>query len=365
MSADAVASQCTGPRLRCALRIAAPRAAPMRRGYARKPGNDWHPLPVTGEMTGYQDTAGKPMTQPERSTVSVTEDDIKTYARDGAVCLRGVLSAGQVEELLPDARRITVDKEDVGLLPTYPGRYMARRVESFRRLVFDSPAAEAAARAMQSSEARFFFDEIFAKPPNSDEKTIWHCDRMGWPVSGKMVPSLWLPLTPITHANSLEIIAGTHTQDVPYWLFSPNARKMIRPPDRAPHPDGEAMRADPANRFLTWEMEPGDMLLIHPWALHYSHGNPTDGWRIAVSLRVFGDDIRWAPRPDCVNLAGVSFDEMIDGEPPAGPLFPLLWSADGRRDDDSEYPRGFATTWHRARRDDVNEFEEFQRLSAK
>lgn len=295
----------------------------------------------------------------------VTEEDILTYRRDGAVCLRGVLGADRVEELLADAQRITVEKQDVGLLPTYPGRYMSRRVESFRRLAFDSPLAEVAGRVMESNEIRFFFDEIFAKPPQSDEKTIWHSDRMGWPVSGGMVPSLWLPLTPISHENSLEVIAGTHTQDVRYWLFSPNARKMIKPDDRSPHPDGEAMRADPNNRFLTWEMEPGDLLIIHPWALHYSHGNPTDGWRIAVSLRVFGDDIVWDPRPDCVNLAGVSFDEMIDGERPAGPLFPLLWSADGRRDDDSEFPRGFATSWTRERRDDVNEFEEFKRLSAR
>jgi hypothetical protein len=76
-------------------------------------------------------------------------------------------------------------------------------------------------------------------------------------------------------------------------------------------------------------------------------------------VRVFGDDIRWAPRPDCVNLAGVSFDEMLDGERPEGPLFPLLWSADGRRDGDERVPRGFATRWKGAARD-VNEYETFK-----
>jgi hypothetical protein len=101
--------------------------------------------------------------------------------------------------------------------------------------------------------------------------------------------------------------------------------------------------------------------VVHPWALHYSHGNPTDDWRIAVSVRVFGDDIRFEPRPDCVNLAGVSLDEMIAGEPPSGPLFPLLWSAEGHRDDDSEFPRGFATRWTRARRADVNEYDAFNK----
>lgn len=293
----------------------------------------------------------------------ITEEDIRTYERDGAVCLRQVFDAEWIELLRPVARRLVVDKEEFGLLPNVPGRYMSRRIAEFRRLVFDSPLAEAAARVMRSKEARFYFDEIFAKAPRSAEKTIWHTDRMGWPVEGKMVPSLWMPLGPITRANSLECIAGSHSQDVRYWLFSPNARKMLQPADRTSHPDCEPLRRDPAVRFLAWDMEPGDLLIVHPWTLHYSGGNPDDDWRIAISVRVFGDDIRWAPRPDCVNLAGVSFDEMIEGERPAGPLFPLLWSRNGRRDGDERFPRGFATTWSSERRDDLNEYALFEKLS--
>jgi hypothetical protein len=291
---------------------------------------------------------------------AVTQDDIDTYERDGVVMLRGVCNQDWIDKLLPIAMRLAAGKEDFGLLPSYPGRYMARTIPEFRELAFHSPVAEAACRVMRSKEAHFFFDEIFAKGPQSSEKTIWHTDRMGWPVSGKMVPSLWMPLTRVTKANSLECIAGSHTQDVRYWLFSPNARKMIKPPDRVSHPDCEPLRTDPSVRFLTWDMEPGDLLVVHPWTLHYSHGNPTDGWRIAVSVRVFGDDIVWDPRPDCVNLAGISLDEMIPGERPSGPLCPLVWSEDGRRDDaDALYPRGFATRWSRARKADVNEYDVF------
>jgi len=60
----------------------------------------------------------------------------------------------------------------------------------------------------------------------------------------------------------------------------------------------------------------------------------------------------------------VSFDEMIEGEAPDGDLFPLLWSAAGRRDDDSRYPRGFATSWAAQRRDLVNESGKFEQLQA-
>jgi hypothetical protein len=297
----------------------------------------------------------------------ITDAERGDYQRDGVVCLRQVFDPDWLKSLEAPARRLLIDKHDFGLLPTYPGRYTARVIPEFRRFVFESPLAEAAGRALGSRTVRFFFDEIFAKAPQSEDKTIWHNDRMGWPTSpaSKMIPSLWVPLTPIVKANSLEVIVQTQHDDVRYWLFSPNARKMIKPPDRAPHPDGEAMRKDPkyADRFRTWDMAIGDMLVLHPWVLHYSHGNPTDDWRIALSVRVFGDDVRWSPRPDCLNIAGVSFDEMLEGEEPGGDLFPLLWSEDGRRDDDSRYPRGFATSWRSTqRRDEVNEGKLFNKL---
>jgi ectoine hydroxylase-related dioxygenase (phytanoyl-CoA dioxygenase family) len=295
----------------------------------------------------------------------ISDEDIAVYERDGAVCLRRVLDRDWIELLEPIARRVIIDKADVGLLPTIPGRYMARRIPEYRRFVFESPIAEAAGRVMRSKEIRFFFDEFFAKPPQSDAKTLWHCDRMGWPVTGTMVPSIWIPLTPIVKANCLEVLAGTQHDDVPYWLFSPNARKMIKPDDRASHPDVESRRGEPGLRFLTWDMDPGDILIVHPWVLHYSAGNPTDDWRIAISERVFGDDIRWAPRPDCVNLAGVSFDEMIEGERPDGALFPLLWSEDGRADDDGAYPRGFSTRWEKRDMGTINDYAKFKEMQQK
>lgn len=290
----------------------------------------------------------------------ITEEEIRAYERDGVVLLRGIIDPAWFDELQPVAKRITAGKEDFGLLPTYPGRYMSRTVEEFRRFIFDSPVAEAAARVMRSKEVRFFFDEFFAKGPRSSEATIWHTDRMGWPTVGNMVPSIWIPMADVAEENCLECILGSHDRDDRYWLFSPNARQMVRPDDRITHPDEAKLRADPNNTFKQWEMKAGDMLIVHPWTLHYSHGNSADDWRIAISIRVFGDDIRWKPRPDCVNLAGVSFDEMIEGEKPGGQMFPLLWSESGERDGDGAFPRGFATSWSRERRGDVNEYDVFK-----
>lgn len=277
--------------------------------------------------------------------IPITDDDVETYNRDGVVCIRKLFDQDWVDMLLPIVRRLVIDKERMGLLPTAPLRNPGRMIEEVRQFSFFSPLGEAAGRILQSKEIRYFFEEFFAKAPQSSEKTIWHADRAGWPVAGQMVPSIWVALTPIVRANSLEVIVGSHKHDELYWLFSPNARKMIQPPDRLNHPDGESLRDHPDVEFRTWEMEPGDTLFLHPWALHYATGNPTDNWRFALSSRVFGDDIVWAPRPDCLNMPGASFDEMIPGIKPRGPGYPLLWSEDGRKDSIESHPKGFATAW--------------------
>ena len=285
------------------------------------------------------------MTFNRRPLRDITDEDRETYARDGTVCLRRVFNQDWIAALLPIARRVIVDKEDFGLLPNVPGIWLARKIPEYRELAFNSPLGEACGKTIGSKKIRFFLDQVFAKAPNSQAKTVWHSDRGGWPVRGSMVPSFWMPLTPILKENCLEVIAETHRNDVVYWNMTANSRKMIKPDDRLNVPAGEEVRNNPDYRFLTWDMEPGDALLVHPWCLHYSSGNPTDDWRIAVSIRVFGDDIVWDPRPECINVAGISLDEMIPGEKPMGPLVPLIWSEEGFKDIIDSYPRGFATAW--------------------
>jgi ectoine hydroxylase-related dioxygenase (phytanoyl-CoA dioxygenase family) len=275
----------------------------------------------------------------------ISDEDIKAYRRDGAVCLRQVFDRDWIDMLEPITRRMVVDKEDFGLLPHRPVNFMSRKIQAFRELIFNSPMGEACGLTMQSKEVRFLFDQIFAKEPHSTSPTVWHNDRAGWPVVGKMIPSFWMPLTPIVKANCLEVIAGSHRSDVLYWNSTANSRQMVKPDNRSNIPDGEAVRGNPDYRFLSWDMEPGDALLVHPWVLHYSSGNPTDGWRFAISIRPLGDDIHWDPRPECVNMAGISFDEMIPGEKAQGPMVPLIWSEDGRKDNEADFKRGFATEW--------------------
>ncbi|MGD1956555.1 MAG: hypothetical protein ACFBZ9_15225 [Sphingomonadales bacterium] len=98
----------------------------------------------------------------------ITDAEREAYERDGVVVLREVFDPEWLDSMADNARRISVDGEDLGLLPSVPGRYMSRVLPEFRRFIFDSPLAQAAAQTIGSSKATFYFDESFAKPPKSD-----------------------------------------------------------------------------------------------------------------------------------------------------------------------------------------------------
>ena len=90
-------------------------------------------------------------TQPLKN---ITIEDKKYYQKNGVVCLRNVFDPDWINSLVPMARKITIDEEDIGLLPSSPGRYMSRIIPEFRKFVFDSPMAQAAAQVIQSTTAR-------------------------------------------------------------------------------------------------------------------------------------------------------------------------------------------------------------------
>ena len=88
-------------------------------------------------------------------------------------------------------------------------------------------------------------------------------------------------------------------------------------------PDVEADRA--AWPIRGWAMQPGDAVAFNMLTLHAAAGSPTR--RRAFSVRLIGEDVRYAPRP---HRTSPPFEELADGELESGApmdheLFPVLW----------------------------------------
>ena len=268
---------------------------------------------------------------------SITSDDHATFARDGVVCLRGMFDRDWIERMgravdrVMDANHpLRRPREVTDALGGKTGRYHINSFvwqwdDDFRAWVMESPCAEICAELMRADEVRLFYDQVFVKEPQTVEMTDWHHDLPFWPLAGNDVLSVWVALTPVSPENSqLEYIAGSHRWGKFYAAAIPDKDPNFKS-TLEPCPNFSERRDDPALKFLSWVMEPGDCLVHHPLTVHGAEGNfSPKARRMAISTRYMGRDIRWDPRPATMKITGDP--QLAPGAYPANDAaFPVAW----------------------------------------
>jgi ectoine hydroxylase-related dioxygenase (phytanoyl-CoA dioxygenase family) len=195
----------------------------------------------------------------------------------------------------------------------------------YRRAIFETPLAQAAALLMQSRTARLYHDHMLTKEPGTRQPTPWHQDQPYYNVAGMQNCSMWIPVDPVARSSTLEFVAGSHRGP---WLmprtFKDRQANWFAEGTLADLPDIEAQRD--RFRILGWELAPGDVVCFHMLALHAAGGVDAHRRRRVFSVRFLGDDVRHAPRrwttsPEFPGLA----EQLPEGAPMEHPLFPLLW----------------------------------------
>ncbi|MGA8705490.1 MAG: phytanoyl-CoA dioxygenase family protein [Steroidobacteraceae bacterium] len=255
------------------------------------------------------------------------------FQRDGAVCLRGRLDAGQIALLragidynlahLSTRAKIASDAAD-------PGRFIEdfctwQQNQSYRRFIRQSGLAETAAQLMDSRTVRLYHDHMLTKEPGTRQKTPWHQDQPYYNIEGRQNVSMWIPVDPVSRESTLEFVGGSHRGP---WLmprsFLDKQAQWFPEGTLKDLPDIEADRA--AFPILGWALEPGDIVCFQMLTLHAAGGVGGSRRRRVFSLRFLGDDIRHAPRPwrTSPEFPGL-VEELPAGAPMAHALFPLLW----------------------------------------
>ena len=271
-----------------------------------------------------------------RAELVATPDLITAFQRDGAVCLRGLLTPEEVQRL---ARGI-----DANLAAPSPRAIVASRagdpgffIEDFcnwqagtpcsadyRATAIDTALPEVAAHLMQSTSVRLYHDHMLTKEPGTRMPTPWHQDQPYYNIDGMQNVSFWIPVDPVRRTSTLEFVAGSHRGP---WLmprtFMDHQAKWFPEGSLVELPSIDERRED--FPILGWALEPGDAVAFHMLTLHASGGVDGDRRRRVFSLRYLGDDIRHAPRrwktsPEFAGLA----EELPAGAPMRHALFPLL-----------------------------------------
>ncbi len=273
----------------------------------------------------------------DRAATCVTRELAEAFWRDGAVCVRQLLSPAEVALIrdgidsnlaAPSPRAI------VASAPGDPGHFVEdfcnwQANAAYRRAIFDSPLAAAAGLLMRANTVRLYHDHMLTKEPGTRQRTPWHQDQPYYNVAGRQNVSMWIAVDPVRRHSTLEFVAGSHLGP---WLmprtFMTQQARWFPEGSLAELPDIEAARGSHQNahNILGWAIEPGDVVCFHMLALHAAAGVDGDRRRRVFSVRFLGDDMRHAPRawttsPDFPGLAG----ELPDGAPLDHPLFPMLW----------------------------------------
>ena len=231
----------------------------------------------------------------------ITQDHIDSYARDGAVLVRGLFN-GFVDQI---AAGIDQNMDEPGpyaaenLQPGESGRFFDdycnwSRISFFQDVIRQSPVAEVAADLMMSDQVQLFHDHVLVKEPGTGKATPWHQDSPYYFVEGQQTISFWAPVDPV-EAATLRCVAGSHLWPKPVlptrWLSEENFYADESAYIPVPDPDADGMK------ILEWPMQPGDAVAFDFRILHGARGNQTTSRRRAFSLRLVGDDARYVERP--------------------------------------------------------------------
>jgi ectoine hydroxylase-related dioxygenase (phytanoyl-CoA dioxygenase family) len=272
------------------------------------------------------------MTAQTMDTTVVDDRTIEEFRSAGATVVRGLFTPDEVALVESGIEANLADPGPmfkVASRPEDPGRFVEdfcnwQRIEAFRRIAFESRAADAAAALMGSRQVRLFHDHMLVKEPGTQQSTPWHQDQPYYNVEGFDNCSMWMPVDPVAAESTLEFLAGSHRQG---WLmprsFMDDQAKWFEEGSLQEIPDVEANRDEYDIRG--WAMEPGDVVFFHMLTLHHSYGVPGKNRRRAFSLRFLGDDMVHAPRQWVCSPDFADHDlDIAPGAPMDHPLFPVL-----------------------------------------
>ncbi|KTD61314.1 Phytanoyl-CoA dioxygenase [Legionella santicrucis] len=269
----------------------------------------------------------------QRVKESVTQTHIDAYKKDGAVCIRQILSTEEIA-LLRDGIELNLKspshRSKIASKSDDPGQFIEdfctwQTNPHYQQFIFESPVSVIAGMLMGSKKTRLYHDHLLVKEPGTQQRTPWHQDQPYYNIEGFQNCSLWIPVDPVSRISSLEFVAGSHLGP---WLmprsFMDNQAKWFPEGSLTELPDIEAKRE--IYPIIGWEIVPGDVICFHMLTLHAAQGVPGTQRRRVFSVRFLGDDITHAPRKW---VTSPHFSELINQLPEGAPmnhaLFPVLW----------------------------------------
>ena len=275
----------------------------------------------------------------------IDDHEVDVYHRDGVVMLPRLFGRDWIDLLesglqancaAPSPRARVWNRDEAGRTMFWDSQAW-QGIDQYRTFVFESPAAQFAARLMRSSRVNFFFDAVFVRSPGSQFSTPWHQDEPYWSVEGYDTCTLWMPLVPVKRANALAFVPGSHRVDTVFDQYNfgelnADGKVDVDQVDfsRIAETEFPDIEANPEKYgVISWDMEPGDCVAFNSRVMHGGSGKLAEDRDLRVfTSKWLGDDVRIKFR-DCGmdpdHSAAMRARGLQPGDRPGTELYPQIW----------------------------------------
>ena len=264
-------------------------------------------------------------------TQHLDQQAVQQFQNEGATVLRGFFIdwidvlrdgiAANMAEPNPNAR-IYKDEEAGGRF--FVDYCSWQRIPQYRDFIFNSNAAEIGAELMDSQQVQLFHEHVLVKEAQTGIPTPWHHDLPYYCVDGPKTVSLWIPLDEVPRERTLEFVAGSHQWGKSYRPQRFNGQALNENDGLEKIPDIDSNREK--YNIVGWALSPGDAVAFDYRTLHGAPANHSASTqRRAFSLRLVGDDIRFARRQGLVTSPPFEQVTLEDGAALVADEFPILF----------------------------------------
>jgi hypothetical protein len=192
-----------------------------------------------------------------------------------------------------------------------------------REVAFDSRLPELVSDLLGARYLNFWEDTTFVKAPHTRQKTAFHQDLAYFQIDGEQCVIVWIALDPVTlESGAMKYVRGSHKWGETYApnVFISQTPFRSSPEKRCPDIEAEPDKYD----IVSFDAEPGDVIIHHVKTVHGAGGNRSDNWRRAVSFRYCGDEVRYLDRQGAIQQVGVAHD-LKDGDRLLSEEYPVVW----------------------------------------
>ena len=220
-----------------------------------------------------------------QSAGRLTDDEVRTYERDGQVVPRGYrLPDAALARLRAAADRIieqtTTRDPDLVLVAHLPNRPGINGLEGgddiFRVLI--EPTLLDLVEQLIGPDIILWGSSVFAKPPGVGKAVQWHQEGHYWPMRPLIATSAWIAIDDASEENGcLRFVPGSHANGLFRHSDEHRANGLLQRSIDDPAFD------DTSGRGIV--VSAGQVSLLDTFVAHSSHANTSNRRRAAVTVR--------------------------------------------------------------------------------